>query len=47
MKEPQQLGFGFDEMAEEQRTAHIPSTMDEAIQWPGFPEPHGRQCLRL
>ena len=29
--QPQQLGFGFDEMAEEQRTAHIPSTMDEAI----------------
>jgi hypothetical protein len=31
MKEPQQLGFGFDDMAEEQRTAHIPSTMEDAI----------------
>jgi hypothetical protein len=31
MTEPEQLGFGFDEMAEEQRTAHIPSTMEEAI----------------
>jgi len=29
--QPQQLGFGFDEMLEEQRTAHIPSTMEEAI----------------
>jgi hypothetical protein len=29
--QPEQLGFGFDEMAEEQRTAHIPSTMEEAI----------------
>jgi hypothetical protein len=28
---PEQLGFGFDDMAEEQRTAHIPSTMEEAI----------------
>jgi hypothetical protein len=28
---PQQLGFGFDEMLEAERTAHIPSTMDEAI----------------
>ena len=27
----EQLGFGFDEMAEEQRTAYIPSTMEEAI----------------
>lgn len=27
----EQLGFGFDEMAEEQRTAHLPSTMEEAI----------------
>jgi len=31
MTQPQQLGFGFDQMAEEQRTAHIPSTMHEAI----------------
>jgi hypothetical protein len=28
---PDQLGFGFDEIAEEQHTAHIPSTIDEAI----------------
>jgi hypothetical protein len=28
---PDQLGFGFDEIAQEQRTAHIPSTMEEAI----------------
>jgi len=25
----EQLGFGFDEMAEEQRTAHLPSQIDE------------------
>jgi hypothetical protein len=29
--DPRQLGFGFDEMAEEQRTAHLPSTMEGAI----------------
>lgn len=28
---PQQMGFGFDQMLEEQRTAHIPSSMEEAI----------------
>jgi hypothetical protein len=27
----EQLGFGFDEMAEEARTAHIPATMEAAI----------------
>ena len=26
-----QLGFGFDQILEEQRTAHIPSTIDEAV----------------
>jgi hypothetical protein len=31
MTHPHQLGFGFDQMLEDQRTAHIPSTMDEAI----------------
>jgi hypothetical protein len=31
MTQPQQLGFGFDEMADEQRIAHIPSTMEDAI----------------
>jgi hypothetical protein len=31
MKEPQQLGFGFDQMAEEQRIAYLPSTVEEAI----------------
>jgi hypothetical protein len=31
MTQPQQLGFGFDQMAEEQRTAYLPSTMDGAI----------------
>jgi len=31
MTPPEQLGFGFDQMAEEQRTAHLPSTMEEAI----------------
>src|SRR5579872_6227314 len=31
MTQPQQLGFGFDQMAEEQRTSHLPATMDEAI----------------
>jgi hypothetical protein len=28
-----QLGFGFEQMAEEQRTAHIPSTYPEAIEY--------------
>lgn len=27
----EQMGFGFEQMAEEQRTAHLPSTMEEAI----------------
>lgn len=31
MTAPQQLGFGFDEMLEAERTAHVPSTMEEAI----------------
>jgi hypothetical protein len=31
MTQPQQFGFGFDQMFEEQRTAHLPSTMEEAI----------------
>jgi hypothetical protein len=31
MIQPQQLGFGFDEMLEAERTAHIPSTMEEAV----------------
>ena len=31
MKQPQQLGFGFDQMLEEQRTAHLPSTIEEAV----------------
>jgi hypothetical protein len=31
MTNPQQLGFGFDEMLREQETAHLPGTMEEAI----------------
>lgn len=31
MTHPQQLGFGFDEMLEAERTAYLPSTMEEAI----------------
>lgn len=31
MTQPEQLGFGFDQMLEEQRTAYLPSTMQEAI----------------
>ena len=31
MTHPQQLGFGFEEMLEAERTAHIPSTMEEAV----------------
>ena len=27
----EQFGFGFDQMFEEQRTAHLPSTLEEAI----------------
>ena len=28
-----QLGFGFEKMAEDQRTAHLPSTYPEAIEY--------------
>ena len=31
MTVPQQFGFGFDQMYEEQRTAHLPATLEEAI----------------
>jgi hypothetical protein len=31
MSQPQQLGFGFDEMLRQQETAHLPGTMEEAI----------------
>jgi hypothetical protein len=31
MTQPQQLGFGFDQILEEQRTAYLPPTMEEAI----------------
>jgi hypothetical protein len=31
MIQPQQLGFGFDEMLHEQETAHLPGTTEEAI----------------
>ena len=31
MNQPQQLGFGFDDMLKEQETAHLPGTMDAAI----------------
>jgi hypothetical protein len=31
MTQPQQLGFGFDDMLKEQETAHLPGTMEEAI----------------
>jgi hypothetical protein len=31
MTQPQQFGFGFDKMYEEQRTAHLPSKMEEAV----------------
>jgi hypothetical protein len=31
MTQPQQLGFGFDDILREQETAHLPGTMDEAI----------------
>lgn len=31
MTQPQQLGFGFDEMLEAERTAHVPSSMEEAV----------------
>ena len=31
MTHPQQFGFGFDQMYEEQRTAHLPSTLEQAI----------------
>ncbi len=31
MIQPQQLGFGFDDMLHEQETAHLPGTMEEAI----------------
>jgi hypothetical protein len=31
MNQPQQLGFGFEEILREQETAHLPGTMEEAI----------------
>lgn len=31
MSSPQQIGFGFDEMAEAERMARVPSTMEEAV----------------
>jgi hypothetical protein len=31
MTQPQQFGFGFDQMYEEKRTSHLPSTLAEAI----------------
>src|SRR5580704_4623614 len=31
MTDPQQLGFGFEEILREQETAHIPGTMEEGI----------------
>ncbi len=31
MTNPQQLGFGFDDMLHEQETAHLPGTIEEAI----------------
>jgi hypothetical protein len=31
MTQPQQLGFGFDKILQEQKTAHLPGTMEEAI----------------
>jgi len=46
MTQPQQLGFGFDAMAEEQATARIPSTMDEAIPYyRGLIERHHKSML--
>jgi hypothetical protein len=31
MKRPQQLGFGFDAIQEQQETAHLPSAMDDGV----------------
>jgi hypothetical protein len=31
MTQPEQLGFGFDDMLREQETAHLPATMEKAI----------------
>jgi len=31
MNQPEQLGFGFDKMFEQQETAHLPSRVDEGI----------------
>jgi hypothetical protein len=31
MKHPQQLGFGFDAIQEQQETAHLPSSMVEGV----------------
>ena len=31
MTQPTQYGFGFEQMAEQERTAHLPSTLEEAI----------------
>jgi hypothetical protein len=43
---PEQLGFGFDAMLEEQEAAHLPAAMDEAIaHYRGMIEHHHQAML--
>jgi hypothetical protein len=44
--QPQQLGFGFEKTAEEERTAHLPATMEDAIPfYRNFIERHHQAML--
>ena len=46
MTQPQQLGFGFDRMLEEQETAHLPSGIEQGIaHYRGMLEKHNAAML--
>ena len=46
MKNPEQMGFGFEAMAEEQETAHLPSEMEAGIAaYRAMLEQHNRAML--
>ena len=46
MTQPQQLGFGFDKIREEQETAHLPSEIEQGIaHYRGMLEKHNAAML--
>ena len=46
MKHPQQLGFGFDAIQEQQETAHLPSEIKQGIEhYRGMLEKHNVAML--